>query len=166
MQVLKVGGEVDSQCSSCKMVLAHTILAIADQTIARVRCNTCMREHAFKPAPGSPLGAKAERARATKAKTTAGRTTKVSAARAVIANKSIDFDALLATKGATQSTQYAITAKFKVDEVVNHPSFGLGIVIATRLDKADIQFRGGLKTLLHAKPAPKAPAPAAGPSEG
>jgi hypothetical protein len=37
----RVGGEVDAFCSSCKLVLGHTILAMVGERIAKVRCNTC-----------------------------------------------------------------------------------------------------------------------------
>ena len=37
----KTGGEVDCFCTRCKMVLAHTILAMVGDRPARVKCNTC-----------------------------------------------------------------------------------------------------------------------------
>ena len=49
----KVGGEVDVFCTRCKMELGHTILAMVGQTIARVQCNTCRGQHAYRAAPGT-----------------------------------------------------------------------------------------------------------------
>src|SRR5262245_65118967 len=53
MPTHKVGGEVDAFCTRCKMTLAHTILAMVGQTIARVQCNTCGGQHAYRSAPGT-----------------------------------------------------------------------------------------------------------------
>ncbi|MFY0576846.1 hypothetical protein ACN28S_23190 [Cystobacter fuscus] len=50
---LKVGGEVDAFCTRCRLTLAHTILAMVGTKIARVRCNTCNGDHAFRSAPGT-----------------------------------------------------------------------------------------------------------------
>ena len=53
MATHRVGGEVDAFCTRCKMSLAHTILAMVGTRIARVRCNTCGGDHAFRREPGS-----------------------------------------------------------------------------------------------------------------
>src|SRR4051794_39940197 len=57
----KVGGEVDAMCNKCKMVLAHTILAMVGPKIARVRCETCKSEHAYRGI--QPMKVKSARAR-------------------------------------------------------------------------------------------------------
>src|SRR5271169_1982132 len=60
----RAGGEVDALCGKCKLVLAHTVLAMVGKTIARVRCNTCGTDHAFRRAPGaaaSPTGSRTSR---------------------------------------------------------------------------------------------------------
>src|SRR5262245_58672499 len=42
----KVGDYVDGWCTRCKLVLRHTIEAIAGGKISRVHCNTCQGQHA------------------------------------------------------------------------------------------------------------------------
>src|SRR5437867_11032714 len=49
----KAGDEVDSKCTKCKMVLAHVIVAMVGDQIARVKCNTCNGEHAYRPPPSA-----------------------------------------------------------------------------------------------------------------
>ena len=49
----KVGGEVDAFCTRCRLTLAHTILAMVGTKLARVRCNTCNGDHAYRSAPGT-----------------------------------------------------------------------------------------------------------------
>jgi cytochrome c5 len=49
----KVGTNIDAWCTKCKLVLAHTIEAIAQDSIKRVSCNTCHGTHQYKSqAPG------------------------------------------------------------------------------------------------------------------
>ena len=57
MATHKVGGEVDAFCTRCKMTLAHTILAMVGTKIARVKCNTCGGDHAYRGEPGKSTAA-------------------------------------------------------------------------------------------------------------
>src|SRR5262245_47418786 len=51
---IKAGSTVDSWCTKCKLVLAHTVEAMVEGKITRVHCNTCRGQHAYRPeAPGS-----------------------------------------------------------------------------------------------------------------
>ena len=47
-RVLRPGGNVDSWCGKCKMMLAHTIETLVGDKPARVQCNTCKSQHAYK----------------------------------------------------------------------------------------------------------------------
>ena len=47
--MLKPGGNVDSWCGKCKLILAHTIEALVGDKPARVHCNTCKAQHSYKP---------------------------------------------------------------------------------------------------------------------
>lgn len=145
----KVGGEVDAFCTKCKMTLAHTILALIGTKVARVRCNTCMGEHAYRGAPGSAAKPRASKPRGP------------SKQEKVI----IGWEQRLAGKDLASAPKYSPQATFAVDQVINHPTFGIGIVSVVRGDKVEIAFKGDTKTLIHgrggaapaAKPAYEAP---------
>src|SRR5436190_4368870 len=51
MENKKLGGNIDSWCGKCKLVLAHTIEAMVGDKPARVHCNTCGSQHSYKPNP-------------------------------------------------------------------------------------------------------------------
>lgn len=145
MAELKVGGEVDAFCTKCKMLLAHTVLAIWAGQIKRVRCNTCMGEHAFrKSEPGSGGVSSSSRARApiaAKAK-----------AKPSDAGVSSSYGELIAGKDVSAALRYDVKAKYVVGELVRHPAFGVGVVAAARgFDKIDVAFPGSVKTLVHNK---------------
>lgn len=150
MNTPKTGGEVDAMCNKCKMVLAHTILAMVGTKIARVRCNTCMSEHAFR-------GTTAPQSRAPK------KASSEKPARVVVS-----FAQQLEGKDPSKARKYSPKETFVAGDLVDHPTFGLGIVNAVRVDKIDVAFKAFEKTLVHgrlppgeAAPAASAPAPSA-----
>jgi hypothetical protein len=131
----RVGGDVDSFCGKCKLVLAHTVLAMVGKTIARVRCNTCGTDHAFRRAAGTTASAPTRRS---------DRPSRVV----------VSFAAQIEARGANTARVYSPLATFQVDELITHPTFGLGIVRAVRRDKVDVAFKAAERTLVHGRPAP------------
>jgi hypothetical protein len=134
----RVGGEVDAFCSSCKLVLGHTILAMVGERIAKVRCNTCAGEHAYR---ASVPGTKAPRR--TKVASTVGSPR----ARAEAAVRGHGLDELLEGRDVGQARAYAPLETFEQGEVMRHPSFGVGLVMEIRGDRLDVMFGAGLRTL-------------------
>jgi hypothetical protein len=141
----KVGGEVDAFCTRCRLTLAHTILAMVGTKIARVRCNTCNGDHVYRAAPGTTDKPTASRARSTSSSSTP-RSGRASAEDKVI----ISFEEQLAGKDIANAPRYSPKETFKVDQVIQHPTFGLGLVTAVRGNKVDITFKAETKTLVHA----------------
>lgn len=133
----KVGGEVDSFCSKCELVLAHTVIAMVAARPVKVKCNTCGGEHRFRPAPA---GASQTESVAKKKAARPAREKKVE----------VSFEDLLAAR-KRPSVPYSVKRTFAVDDVVDHPTFGLGFVTAVRSDKVEVTFRGGERVLVHGR---------------
>ncbi|MBU8894802.1 hypothetical protein DRW03_27040 [Corallococcus sp. H22C18031201] len=147
MATLKVGGEVDAQCTRCKLSLAHTILAMVGTKIARVRCNTCGGDHAYRGAPGAtdrPSSSTTSSTRAPRASSSSSSTPK---SEKVV----ISFEEQLAGKDIANAPRYSPKDTYKVDQVIQHPTFGVGLVTAVRGDKVDITFKADTKTLVHGR---------------
>jgi len=143
MATHKVGGEVDAPCTRCKLTLAHTILAMVGTKIVRVRCNTCGGDHVYRAAPGTTD-------RLSSARTATARAT--SAARAEKPEKVvISFEEQLAGKDVANAPKYSPKDTYQLDQVIQHPTFGLGLVTAVRGDKVDIAFKSETKTLVHGR---------------
>jgi len=137
-----VGGEVDAFCTSCKLVLGHTILAMVGDRIAKVRCNTCGGEHAYRvAAPGAP---KPRRAKTTSAMGSPR-------ARAEAAVRGHGLDELLEGRDVAGARAYAPKETFAEGEIMRHPSFGVGLVMEIRGDRLDVMFNAGLRTLALAR---------------
>src|ERR1700689_1165734 len=59
---LRAGGEVDSYCTKCRMVLNHRIIAMVGNTPRKVECSTCNSHHLYRarpPGEKAPAGARA-----------------------------------------------------------------------------------------------------------
>jgi len=130
--MLKVGGEVDSFCTRCNLVLAHTIHAMVGPRPVKVECNTCHVVHAFR---GPVRGATPRPAR-------------TRALKGPVAS----FDEVLRTKNLALAVKYSPRTTFATDQVIEHPTFGLGFVSSV-LDGGKIQvtFRSDLKVLIHGR---------------
>jgi hypothetical protein len=135
----KPGSTVDSWCTKCKLVLAHTVEAMVDGKITRVHCNTCRGQHAYRAsAPG--------------AKAAGGAAKSAARAKAEKANKLSDFETLLRGRTAASARPYATTERFAPGEVISHSAFGLGVVTGERDSvKIDVQFADGPKVLMHGR---------------
>jgi hypothetical protein len=155
MATHKVGGEVDAFCTRCKLPtpLAHTILAMVGTKIARVRCNTCGGDHAYRSGPGltdrPSASSRAATARA------AGAPKAPKPEKAVIT-----FEEQLAGKDIANAPKYSPKDAYQLDQVIQHPTFGLGLVTAVRGDKVDIAFKSETKTLVHGRGGAPAERPA------
>lgn len=131
--MVKVGGEVDTLCNRCGMVLAHTVIAMVGSRPVKVECNTCHGVHAFHAEGGAarrPTGSRPARPR----------------------QSATSFDELIAGKVGT-ARRYSPKTGYAAGDVVDHPSFGLGLVTAVREgNKIEVTFRSAVKVLVHGQP--------------
>ena len=62
----------------------------------------------------------------------------------------VDYQELLRGKRVEDARAYKGSERFRAAEIIHHPTFGLGIIIALRdTNKVDVGFNDGLKTLVH-----------------
>jgi hypothetical protein len=148
--MLKVGGEVDGLCTRCGMTLAHTIIAMVDGRPVKVECNTCHGVHRFRgDLPGvAGRGSRASAIASAGARATTGAANRSTRPRA----PAVSFDEVLRTKELAMSQRYSPRATYSLDQVIEHPSFGLGWVSAVRdANKIEVTFRHEVKVLVHGK---------------
>jgi hypothetical protein len=136
--MLKVGGEVDSFCTKCEMTLAHTIIAMVEGVPVKVECNTCHGVHRFR---GDVPGSAKKPSRPASAPRPARE-------RPV----TISFDEVLRGKNLAMAQRYSPRGTYAVDQVIEHPTFGLGWVSAVRdATKIEVTFRTDVKVLVQGK---------------
>jgi len=146
MESSKVGKDIDSWCTRCKLMLRHTIEAVVGGKITRVHCNTCGAQHSYRAQPPGQ-GSATARSRASTAGTRSMRRS-TGSSRATVE----DYPRMIQGRDQASARRYALTERFHTDDLVSHPSFGLGIVVAEKDGtKIDVLFSTGVKTLLHGR---------------
>ena len=127
-----VGQNMITMCTKCEMELNHVVVAHdAKGTIETVKCNTCGSEHKYH----------SDKKRRTK------KTSKKSARpREVDLTK--NFEKLAEMFKDKEPLSYSMSGSFKSDDVIDHKTFGMGIVISASCDKMEVAFSDGPRVLV------------------
>jgi hypothetical protein len=122
----QVGSDVDAYCGKCKEIREHVIAAVnPDGSIGRVECRTCHSNHVYR-----------ERAARTTTPRSSGRGAKK--------------ESVPAIEQVGPLRAYSMQERFAAGDRVDHPKFGVGVVVEVRAGKIDVKFGRELKTLIHA----------------
>lgn len=137
----KVGGYVESWCGKCKLMLGHTIEAMVEGEPARVQCNTCKSQHSYKPfRPGDAP----KQVRAREERGHVG--PQPGKARAS------HYQELMKGKNLALAKRYSPKDKFVPGDVVQHPTFGVGVATANKDgSKIEVLFEEGPRVLVHGR---------------
>jgi hypothetical protein len=112
-------------------MLAHTIEAVVKNRITRVHCNTCGGQHAHRARPPGETAARPRAKRSTEPKPP-------------------DYASLLRGRDASKARTYATGERFAVGDLINHATFGLGLITALKdVNKIEVVFSDGPKVLVH-----------------
>jgi hypothetical protein len=139
----KVGGDVLSYCTRCKMELAHVIVSMIDTRPAKVLCKTCRTQHNYRKNEGAPSARSTPAARL-------GMTKSPRQPVAVVRTAEL-WEKKIAENKSGKTRPYSPKEIFIKGDVIQHPKFGMGIVEETRRHgKMLVFFRDGEKVLVHA----------------
>ena len=127
-----VAQNVITMCTKCGMELNHVVVAHDKVGMAEnVKCHTCGSEHKYRP----------DKKRAPK------KTSKKS-----ISTQEVDltktFEKLAEKFKEKKPLPYSMSGSFKNDDVIDHKTFGMGIVISASSDKMEVAFSGGPRILV------------------
>ncbi len=129
-----VGGDVNAWCTKCKLELAHTIIALVDELPKKVKCNTCNAKHNYRL---KPVVKSTGKVRKTTRKTKSG-----------LSDLEI-YESHLAGADLSKATKYKMESSFTQDEIIDHPSFGSGIVVSVvDSKKIEILFKDGPRMMV------------------
>lgn len=132
-KVLSAGDYIASKCTKCKESTNHTIVAMVGEKVVKVECNTCGSTHNYraetvKKAPAVRKSATAKPRAATKAQRS--------------------WEELQQRAQTEEATPYSMNAPMKEDQLIQHPTFGLGQVVnCIRPNKMEVRFQDGIKML-------------------
>ena len=133
--VNQVSEDIVAYCTSCKLDLAHVIVALDGKKVKKVLCKTCNKEHVYKAPKKGKVTAK-------KKKTTA-KSKKITISPLEEWEKAMEL-----SKDAPISV-YEQDGTFKEGNKVDHRSFGKGLI--TKLihpNKMEVIFEEGTKFMI------------------
>lgn len=130
-QQLAVGKEIITFCSKCDLKLSHLIMSMKDaNTPHKLQCKTCKSEHMFRSAKKAPAKKKALSAK----------------------SASEVWDQAVKSSGNKQIQNYSIKNKFSVGDILEHSSFGKGVVQELLSNgRIAVIFHDDVRTLVHCK---------------
>jgi hypothetical protein len=127
-----VAQNVITLCTKCEMELNHLVVAHNGKgKVERVKCLTCETEHKYHPDKK-----KAPRKAAKKSPVTQ----KVDFAKT--------FEELAEKFKDKKPLPYSMSGSFKKDDVIDHKTFGMGIVTNASYDKMEVAFYDGPRFLV------------------
>lgn len=115
-----------TQCTKCKLPLTHmVVLHNAEGIVERVQCRTCGSEHKYYPEKKKKAKKPAKKTRTAKSKKP---------------SPAAIFEQLAEKFQEKKPVPYTMEGSYKVDDVIDHKTFGKGIVTAVSYQKMDVAF--------------------------
>jgi hypothetical protein len=143
---LSAGDIIEARCTKCREVLNHRIVAMVEEKVVRVECNTCKGVHNYYPPPAEKT-AKAPKAAAASKPRKAPATPRT-AKRDPTEVEREEWASLSPTFDTEKALPYDINGRFNVKRLILHPVFGLGVVKAVMIPhKMQVLFKDGIKLL-------------------
>ncbi len=125
-----VAKDIITVCSRCKLELNHIVVRHnAEGIVDRVKCHTCGFEHKYKPVKK-------------KAETTKKR-------KSPVRKKSPEkeYAALMEKNIHVVPIPYSMKTSYSEGELIDHKTFGKGVIMGTSFERIEVLFQDGSKTL-------------------
>ena len=166
MSSLTPGQRVEARCTRCRDITGHVIIAVVDGHVHKVECCACGSIHKYYPVSSKQSEVKnvpvrvesgKDRSKVVKEKEKAAPKPKQEKpkmpTRAEQQNARVQAelerqweDAI--AKNPSKPISYVMSGRFALGALVDHSSFGLGMVLSlTPPDKMEVLFREGIKAL-------------------
>jgi transcription elongation factor Elf1 len=135
-----VAKETLAYCTSCKIDLAHLVVSMKGDKIAKVECKTCKKTHGFKAPKGVTEVAPKKKRASKKTEDGAPSASTIEA----------EWEKLMASHREAPFKGYSAKGKFLLGDKIKHPTFGDGIVGKLIYpNKLEVIFRTDIKVLIH-----------------
>jgi len=126
-----VAKDIITICNKCKLELNHIVIRQNSEGIVeRVKCHTCGSEHKYKPVKKKKATSTARKKRTVKKK-----------------NPEKEFKRLLEKYGDKKTVPYNMKDSFNEGNIVDHKTFGKGVVTGTSFQRIEVTFLDGTRIL-------------------
>ncbi len=126
----EVASSFYTDCKKCEVERYHKVLSHSSEIAAKIECEVCGGKKTFKLTTTKK-----------KAVTKRKVTKKVS--------HEDSYQQLMDKAESTKTESYSMKGSFKVDTVINHPKFGLGLVTEKSANSIEVMFPESFKNLVH-----------------
>lgn len=134
---LSVEDIVQALCPNCGEVKNHTVIKAVDERTSRIRCNTCRTTGIFNGKKVKPAARKAKKA-----------PTSRKSLEAIGTKEREAWASLRPGMEPEKAVTYSMTGTYHVRDLVQHGSFGLGLVMREAgPHKIEVLFEEGKKLL-------------------
>jgi hypothetical protein len=124
-----------TQCTRCKLPLTHTVvLHNSEGIVERVQCRTCGSEHKYYPEKKKTVRKSAKKTRSP------SKSRKPDAARV--------FERLSEKFQDKEPVTYRMQDSYKMDDVIQHKTFGKGFVTEVSYQKIEVAFSDASRMLV------------------
>lgn len=126
---LSIGDPIAGRCTKCRKNTDHIIITMVEAAPGKVQCNICSRQHKYRPptVPKKPAVRLNSKPRDTERK---------------------EWESLRPNMNSTKAREYSMTDAYKLNALINHPMFGLGLVQRViGSQKVEVLFEDGRKTM-------------------
>jgi hypothetical protein len=148
---LKVGGDVDSWCTKCRMMLTHRIVAMVGPKPARVECETCHSQHNFRERAPGEAPARQARVVGSGSGPRPARVSSVSRLEQERRDREKSWERAVTGRLVADFVKYNAKTSFKVGDLVKHAKFGDGVVTQViDAHKIEVLFRDEPRRLAQA----------------
>jgi transcription elongation factor Elf1 len=146
-----VAKNIHLACKKCGVDRFHVVVAHTTATSAKVKCEVCGASKTFK----------LESAKAKKSSTSVGGVKEKKAPKAPGTGKKAEaeraayselYNKLKSDIGLGKIINYTMKAKFDIAHAIKHPNFGIGFVTRSTIDRIEVAFESGGKSLVHNRP--------------
>ncbi len=126
-------------CKKCDADRYHVVLAHTTAKSAKIKCEVCgsQKSYSLPKAGGATKGA---------AKVTRTRANSESARRS---SHNAEYEAMMQAQESSKEISYSVKGHFQLNQKINHPKFGLGIVRGVHMDKVEVVFSDEVRNLVH-----------------
>lgn len=123
-----------TQCTRCKLPLTHMVVTHnSEGVVERVQCRTCGSEHKYRPERKKMVKKTAKKSKAAKSR-------KPDAAAI--------FEQLASKFQDKKPVPYTMQGSYQTDDVIDHKTFGKGIVTGVSYQKMEVAFADASRILV------------------
>ncbi len=138
------GDDVEARCTRCREVTNHTVVAMVESRVARVQCNICNGIHNYYPPATQRTAARPAAAKPEKPV----KAPRATARRTQAAEQAEWEEATRSAAAGKAVVPYTMTRSCRAGELLQHPSFGIGVVKAIiPPGKMTVLFEAGTKLM-------------------